>query len=52
VTWVDEIKKRIDAAISNRQISKSELAEGLEDIEDHAGEWARQQRRELESDED
>ncbi len=46
-TWVKEIIRKIDDAISDKALGKNELAEGLEEIEDHAGEWARQMRDEL-----
>jgi hypothetical protein len=45
--WVEEIIDEIDRAVSNKAISKEELADGLEEIEDHAGEWGRQMREEL-----
>lgn len=51
-TWVTHIIAAIDEAISNRFISKADLAEGLEEIEEHSGEWARVQRAELAAEED
>ncbi len=47
--WVADIIDAIDAAIGNKSIGKEELADGLEEIEDKAGEWARQMRDELQS---
>lgn len=45
--WVTEILDAINKAVSNKRIGKEELAEGLEDIEGVAGDWARQMREEL-----
>lgn len=45
--WVKEIIDAINKAVSNKAIGKEELADGLEEIEDQAGEWAKQMREEL-----
>ena len=45
--WWSQIIDQINFAIVNKAISKESLAEGMEEIEDHAGEWARQLRSEL-----
>ena len=45
--WVKKIIDDINSAVGNKSISKENLAEGLEEIEDQAGEWARQMREEL-----
>ena len=45
--WVEEIIRKIDAAISDKSLDKESLADGLEEIEEHAGGWATQMREEL-----
>lgn len=45
--WVKDIIEAINKAVGDKSISKEELAEGLEEVEDQAGEWARQMRSEL-----
>lgn len=45
--WVKDIIDAINSAVADKSISKEALAEGLEEIEDQAGEWARQMREEL-----
>jgi len=45
--WVKDIIAAIDKAIGDKSIGKEALADGLEEIEDQAGEWARQMREEL-----
>lgn len=47
--WVDEVIAGIDRAISDRAVSKADLAEGLEEIAEHARGWAEQQRMELDT---
>jgi hypothetical protein len=45
--WATIITDLINDAVSDRSISKEQLAEGLEDIADHAQSWAEQMREEL-----
>ena len=45
--WYATILDAIRASVADRSIAKEELADGLEEIETLAGEWAAQMRAEL-----